>query len=84
MPGELKHQCEEVTERFELETRLWREERDQATRTIRDLNNKINQVRVWKSLFISVLICWNITGQKKHKKPGKLMVSTSTQTRNYQ
>jgi hypothetical protein len=43
--GELKQQCEKVTNRFELETRLWREEKDQANRTIRDLNSKIIQVQ---------------------------------------
>jgi hypothetical protein len=48
--GELKQQCQEVTNRFELETRLWREEKDQANRTIRDLNSKIGQVQVNRTI----------------------------------
>jgi hypothetical protein len=44
--GELKHQCEELSSRFELETRLYKEEREQAIRTIRDLNTTIIQVDI--------------------------------------
>ena len=42
--GELKHQCEEVGERLELETRLFKEERTEANRTIRELNHRIAEV----------------------------------------
>jgi hypothetical protein len=45
--GQLKQQCEEVSGRFELENRLWKEERDQTTQTIRGLNSRIAEVPIY-------------------------------------
>jgi hypothetical protein len=44
--GQLKQQCEELSGRFELENRLWKEERDQTTQTIRGLNSRIAEVPI--------------------------------------